>query len=534
MQPIKLSLFHVHSAMLVALLVAATTTHADAAANRDASKLLDKSIPELQTELDAGHTTSVALVRMYLDRIEKLDRAGPKVHSVLAINPDALRQARDFDRERRERGKRGPLHGIPILLKDNIESLDPMPTTAGSLALANNLSNRDAIIAANLRSAGAIILGKTNLSEWANYRSDHSISGWSGLGGLTKNPHVLDRSACGSSAGSGAAIAAQFAVASVGTETDGSITCPASINGVIGIKPTAGLLSQQGIVPIAHSQDTAGPMGRSVTDVAIMLNAMMSACATASTCRKVDYLAALPSASLQGKRIGVLHFRGPRSPLIEAVYEKALQTLRDAGAILIETQLPDNPRIRAAEETVLQTEFKTDLNTYLSHTPSQVTTRSLAQLIEFNNTHPRETVLFGQEIFIRSNATNGLNDASYQSALADSKRLAGAEGLSKVLEADHLDFLVAPTTGNAWRVDLVGGDRFSGSFSTLPAVSGYPHLTIPMGLIHNLPIGLSFIGLPWSEELLIGAAYVFEQRTHAIVKAQFKPTLEGDNPNLQP
>jgi len=516
----------------IALLIAFAMS--SVAFGADQPQLIDKSIAELRADLDAGRTTSVALVRVYLDRIEKLDHSGPKVHAVLVTNPNALQQARDLDRERHDKGARGPLHGIPILLKDNIETLDPMPTTAGSLALAENRSERDAVIAANLRAAGAIILGKTNLSEWANFRSNRSISGWSAIGGLTKNPHSLDRTTCGSSAGTGAAIAAQFAVAGVGTETDGSITCPASINGVIGIKPTAGLLSGQGIVPIAHSQDTAGPMGRTIADVAIMLTAMTSNCAPTSNCHKTDYAAALPTASLQGKRIGVLRYRGPRNPPLEALFDRNLQVLRDAGATLVDTQLPDNPRIRAAEEIVLLTEFKVDLNAYLAGTPSQVKARTLAQLIEFNNHSARETALFAQELFVNAEATKGLEDSNYLSALTDSKRLAGPEGLARVLDADKLDFLVAPTTGNAWRIDIVGGDRSSSSFSNLPAVSGYPHLTIPMGQVHELPIGMSFIGPPWSEELLFGAAYTFEQRTHAIAKAKFKPSLESDDPALQP
>ncbi len=501
-----------------ALLIEVHSARSQTVAARDG--LMDKSIAELSNDLQTNRITSVQLVHAYLAQIEALNRKGPALHAVIAINPDALSIAKKLDEERIEQGARGPLHGIPILLKDNIESTDPMATTAGSLALLKNFAKHDAPVVARLRAAGAIILGKTNLSEWANFRSEHSISGWSAVGGLTKNPHVLDRSACGSSAGSAVAVAALFAAASVGTETDGSITCPASMNGVVGLKPTLGLLPQQGIVPIAHSQDTAGPMARSVADVATMLDAMVGS--------KHGYAASLSANSLAGKRIGVWRFRADRQQNIDVVYERALQVLHAAGATLIEVPTPESTRIEAAEETVLTTEFKTDLNVYLAATPSSVTMRTLGQLIAFNNMNEREHKLFGQELFVAANAAKNLDDPTYKIALADSKRLAGAEGISRVLANEHLDFIVAPTAGPSWRIDLVSGDQFPGSFSTLPAVSGYPHLTVPMGTIKSLPIGLSFIGPPLSEALLLSVGFAYEQKAKVNVHATFKPTLETE------
>ena len=508
-----------------ALLVTVLWLSGEATAAEDWTQ---KSIAELRQALDHGEVSSAQLVEAYLKRIEQIDRSGPALHSVLAINPKAAEQASALDSELKKKKLRGPLHGIPILLKDNIESLDPLPTTAGSLALRDNITERDAPIVANLRAAGAVILGKTNLSEWANFRSTHSTSGWSGMGGLTKNPHVLDRSACGSSSGSGAAIAAGLAAGAVGTETDGSIVCPASLNGIVGVKPTLGLLSGERIVPISHSQDTAGPMTLSVTDAAIMLTAMVGKtpiCLNAG-CRKVDYASSLPKASLAGKRVGVLRYSANRSPQLDPLYAQALEQLKSAGAVLVEVDLGDTSRIDEAEETVLFTEFKTDLNAYLATTPASVKTRDLSQLIEFNRATPRELALFGQDIFERANGSPSLDDAKYRTALADSKRLAGPEGISRALTKDRLDFLVAPTTGPDWRIDLVNGDQYTGSFSTLPAVAGYPHVTVPMGVLNHLPIGLSFIGEKWTEQQLLEAAYAYEQRSKARVTPQFLETVD--------
>jgi amidase len=494
-------------------------------------ELHGKTLQALRSELEAGSTTSESLVRKYLDRIAALDRSGPTIRSVLALNPDALAQAKALDQERQQGRVRGPLHGIPVLIKDNIESADPIPTTGGSLALAANRTERDAPIVANLRAAGAVILGKTNLSEWANFRSTDSISGWSAIGGLTKNPHVLDRSPCGSSAGSGAAIAAGFAAAAIGTETDGSIVCPASMNGVVGLKPTIGLLSGQRIIPIAHSQDTAGPMAISVYDAAVMLDAMVGkqpACEPpAQGCKRGDYIVGLSNDALHGKRIGVLRFKPSRQPQMEPIYARALQVIREAGAELVEIETPKMEPIYEAEELVLHAEFKGDLNAYLATLPASIQPRSLEALIAFNAASQRELVLFGQESFVKANETP--DDPKYRDALARSKRLAGEEGISRLLSEHKLDLLVAPTTGTAWRIDIANGDQFPGSFSTLPAVSGYPHLTVPMGKLHELPIGISFIGAPWTEDTLLAAGYAFEQRAKLDMKAKFLPSIEEGN-----
>ncbi len=494
-----------------------------------------RSIAQLQDDLVAGRTSSVALVQFYVARIEALDRNGPRLQSVLSLNPGAIEQARQLDRERKQKGVRGPLHGIPILLKDNIESADPIPTTAGSLALAQNFVTDDAPVVARLRAAGAVILGKANLSEWANFRSTHSISGWSAMGGLTRNPHVLDRSACGSSAGSAVAIAANLAAASIGTETDGSIVCPAAMNGVVGLKPTVGLLAGEGIVPLAHSQDTAGPMGRSVTDAAILLDAMTGGQAACSArvkgCRIENYAAALQTASLADKRIGVLRFAPGRWPQVDTVYARALDHLRAAGATLVDVQLPDEAPVDAAERIVLRTEFRADLNAYLATTPPAVKTRDLAQLIRFNREHAQERVLFEQELFELSQSTQGLMDEVYLTALATSRRLA-RDGIDELLRTHRLDLLVAPTTGPAWRIDVVNGDQFPGSFSTFPAVAGYPHLTAPMGNLRGLPLGISFIGPAWSETQLLSAAWVFERRASAYRAPAFVESLESNASGL--
>ena len=424
------------------------------------------------------------------------------------------------------------IRGMPILLKDNIETRD-MPTTAGSLALANNAPGRDAPLAARLRAAGAVIVGKTNLSEWANIRSSNSISGWSAVGGLTRNPHSLDRSACGSSSGSGAAVAAGLAPAAIGTETDGSITCPAAMNGIVGFKPTVGLVSRAHIVPISHSQDTAGPMTRSVEDAAIVLTAIAGSdpadAATAEAdARKVDYRAALDAGSLRGARIGVARFLTGYSEATDRTFEKALQTLRDAGAVLVDvTEGPDEDALGAAEMTVLMTELKADLNAYLASTnPAQVLTRSLSDVIAFNRGEPRELALFGQDLFERAEATKGLDDPAYVEARATSLRLAGTEGIDRMMRDNNVVALVAPTTGPAWTIDIVNGDHYAGSASTLPAVAGYPHLTVPMGLADGLPVGLSFIGGKWDDARILSLGYAYEQASHAIVAPSLRRTLD--------
>ena len=475
------------------------------------------SIATLRSALDSGRLRSETLVRHYLKRIDALNHRGPALNAVISLNADALAAARALDRRRRAGDKLGPLEGIPVLIKDNIETQDPMPTTAGSLALQNNFAAHDAPIVAALRSAGAIILGKTNLSEWANFRSTHSMSGWSAVGGLTRNPYVLDRTTCGSSSGSGAAVAADLAPAALGTETDGSVTCPASMNGLVGLKPTVGLLSQQGIVPISRSQDTAGPMARSIADVAIMLGAMTGH----------DYAGELSAHALEGRRVGVLRFKAGADPEMYLVYEHALAQLRAAGATLVNVETPDMDAIRSAEQTVTHDEFKDGIDAYLATTPPSVATRDLAALIAFNRSSSQELRYFGQDRFERAEATGGVGDADYAAARERAKRLAGAEGIDRLLHADDLQLLVAPTTRPAWRVDVIFGDPSSDSSTRLPAVAGYPHLTVPMGQVRGLPVGLSFIGPARSEQLLLNCGFAFEARAGGFVAPTFIPTLEA-------
>ncbi|HYX75128.1 MAG TPA: amidase [Steroidobacteraceae bacterium] len=495
-----------------------------------------KTIEKLQRDMTAGHLSSEALVKGYLARVNALDRHGPALHAVLAVNPDAIAQAHALDRERHEHRVRGPLHGIPLLIKDNIETRDHMPTTAGSLALTSNFASEDAPIIAALRAAGAMILGKTNLSEWANFRSNHSTSGWSAVGGLTRNPHVLDRTACGSSSGTAVAIAAGLAPGGLGTETDGSVTCPASMNGIVGLKPTLGLLSQRGIVPISHSQDTAGPMASNVRGVAMLLTAMAGnagGCtaiaalpAPPTGCGKLDYTAALDANALRDKRIGVLRFEAASHPEMEIVFERALDRLRAAGATLIEAKAPESAPLSAAEQKVLLPEFKANLNSYLTRTPSGIKTRTLEQLIAFNRDSPYELQFFGQDVFTQANETTGLEDPKYRAALADSRRLSREQGIDRLLGGEHLDLLVAPTTTAAWRVDVVNGDPNADSYTTLAAVAGYPHLSVPMGTVQGLPVGMSFIGAAWSERLLLACGFAFEQRRGALPAPLFRATVE--------
>ena len=479
----------------------------------------ERSIGDLAGALDAGQTTSAALVGAYLDRIARIDRAGPAINSVLALNPDAATQAAELDAERRAGRRRGPLHGVPILVKDNIETADRMPTTAGSLALRDNVTRRDAPAVARLRAAGAVILGKTNLSEWANIRSGQSTSGWSAVGGLTKNPYALDRNACGSSSGSGAAIAASLAAAAVGTETDGSITCPAAVNGLVGLKPTVGLVSRTHIVPISRSQDTAGPMARGVRDAALLLTAMAGrdpadAATAQADARRVDYAARLSADALRGKRVGVLRFAVGTNAKSLLLFEQALADLRKAGAVLVEIAAFDRWQpIRDAEEAVLMTELKAGMDAYLATTPPTVATRTLAEVIAFNRREAAvELRWFGQELFETAQATAGLRDPAYTAAVAAGRRLAGPEGIDRMLRATGAVVLVAPTTGPAWTTDLVNGDHFGGGGAGgLAAVSGYPHLTVPMGLVEGLPVGLSMIGPAWSDGDLLAYGYAYEQ-----------------------
>jgi amidase len=497
----------------------------------------EKSIAQLQADLTSGVVSSEILVQAYLDRIERIDRAGPSLNSVLSLNPNALEQARALDEERRNGRVRGPLHGIPILLKDNIESSDPIATTAGSLTLAQNVTNRDAPLVARLREAGAIILGKTNLSEWANIRSSASTSGWSAVGGLTRNPYALDRNACGSSSGSGVAAAASLAAITIGTETDGSIVCPSAINGLVGIKPTVGLVSRTFVVPISHSQDTPGPMGRSVADVAAVLSVMAGSDpadpATAEAdARRQDYVAALNADSLRGRRIGVPRFMAGFHAGVDERFEEALDQLRGAGAeiVEIETAPAGLDELGNDELIILLAELKTDLDAYLSSTPNTVTTRTLESVIAFNSATPAETVLFGQDLFERAQATAGVADPAYTRAHARAQRTA-AQMIDQLMSANRVDALVAPTLGPAWTTDIVNGDHFiGGGSSSLPAISGYPHVTVPMGLVSGLPVGLSFIGEAWSESKLLSFAFAYESRANARARPTYARSVEDSDP----
>jgi len=481
---------------------------------------VEKSIAELKAALASGQTTSVELVKAYEARIRRLN---PKLHAVIAVNPDALKLAAASDAARKSGRPLRPLEGIPVIIKDNIESADPMATTAGSLALAHNITHRDAPLTAGLRRAGAIILAKTNLSEWANIRSSHSISGWSGVGGQTRNPYALDRNTCGSSSGSGAGAAASLAAAAIGTETDGSVTCPAAINGLVGLKPTVGMVSRTHVVPISHSQDTAGPMTRSVADAAALMNAIAGSDpadpATAlADAKKVDFLKSLQPGALKGVRIGVLRFASTFHPATEQVFKSALAVLETAGATLVEIKEPPANHDLSMEHQIMMTELKADLSAYLATTsPAQVPSRTLADLIAFDRAHAAEEMpWFGQEQFETAEKTKGLSDPDYLKAEADARRIAGPEGIDKLLADYKVSALVAPTLGPSWLIDPVLKDRFvGGGVGQAPAVAGYPHLTVPMGLVDGLPVGLSFVGTAWSDAQLLGYGYAFEQAAHA-------------------
>jgi amidase len=476
--------------------------------------------------------TAESATKAAIARIQAVD---PQIHAVIALDPTALDQARAIDRATKSRGL---LYGYAILIKDNIESDGPLPTTAGSLALLDNVTHRDAPIVTRLRAADAVILGKTNLSEWANIRSNASISGWSGVGGQTRNPYALDRDPCGSSSGSGAAVAAGEVAAAIGTETDGSITCPAALNGVVGLKPTVGLVSRSRIVPISHSQDTAGPIAIDVATAARVLAAIAGSDPADPATKPADahiddYLAALKPDSLKGARIGVLRFATGWSVPTDKLFEQALAVLKAQGATLVEIKtLKDRDKIGAAEELVLHTELKVDLNAYLATTPAEVKRRTLADLIAFNTAHAdRELALFGQEAFLESEATKGLDDPAYIAARATSLRIAGRDGIDAMLAADHLDVLISPTMPPAWKIDAANGDQSSGGGAGgLAAVAGYPHLTVPMGSVWGLPVGISFIGPAWSEARLLGYGFAYEQAAKIKLTPEFLPSIEAVPP----
>jgi len=481
----------------------------------------EKTIAELSYDMACGLVTSEMLTSAYLHSVECIDRAGPTLRSVLQLNPRALSDARERDSERKSGLVHGPLHGIPILVKDNIETADPMPTTAGSLVLVENQTGRDAPCVARLRKAGAVILGKTNLSEWANFRSKCSSSGWSAVGGLTLNPFALDRTASGSSSGSGVAVTANLASAALGTETDGSVTCPAAVTGIVGMKPTVGLISRRHVVPLSISQDTVGPMARTVEDVALLLDVMagtdpLDSATWEADLRRVDYTAVLDPDALVGARIGVVRFISSGwDTNIRKVFEQALHTMREKGAELVEitdSECCRQDEIGKHEMTVLLCELKAGLEAYLADAAPGVTAKSLADIIAFNESEAtRELLYFGQEYFFEAAASEGLHTKGYAEALEKSRCLAGPEGIDHLLKKYQVDAFVSPTACPPHMIDLVNGDSHGGAASCLPAVAGYPHITVPMGQVFGLPVGLSFIGPAWSEGRLLALAYSFEK-----------------------
>jgi amidase len=479
----------------------------------------EASVADLHDQLQRGDVTSEELVHWYIDRIETIDRSGPALNSIIEINPDALRIARALDAEWRSSGPRGPLHGLPVVLKANIDTADQMYTSAGSLALAEHAPANDAYVVKRLRDSGAVILGKANLSEWANFRSTRSSSGWSSVGGQTRNPYDTARTPCGSSSGSAVAVAANLTLLAIGTETDGSIVCPSGINGIVGIKPTLGLVSRSGIIPIAHSQDTAGPMARSVRDAALLLNAMTGIdaddAATANAEIHQDYSSNLTADGVRGKRVGVLRtYSGAGShPGVDAILEASILALKEVGAEIVDDIEYEAPNMYEAEYTVLLYEFHADLNNYLESSGAPI--QSLENLIAYNEAHAASVMpVFGQEIFEQAAAKGPLTDSAYLDALKTSKSEARA-AIDTAIDELKLDALIAPTNGPAWMIDHVNGDNFSVGSSSVAAISGYPNITVPAGQIAGLPIGISFIGKPWNEKQLIEIAYAFEQATKA-------------------
>jgi amidase len=492
------------------------------------------TIAKLQDGMEAGRFSAHALVRKYLARIRAIDAAGPSLRSVLEINPDALAIAAALDRERKQNGPRGMLHGIPVLIKDNIDTSDRMATTAGSLALVGANPARDAFLVSRLRAAGAVILGKSNLSEWANIRSSRSTSGWSARGGLTRNPYCLDRNTSGSSSGSAAAVAANLCAVAVGTETDGSIVSPSSIVGIVGIKPTVGLVSRTGIVPISRTQDTAGPMARTVRDASILLAVLVGVDAddpaTAASSGRVpaDYTQYLDTKSLQGARIGVARNYFGFHDGVDAVMRDALDVMRKSGATLVDpADLPNMDKLTDPEMLVLLYELKADLNAYLAGRASNARVHSLREVIEFNDRNRgREMPYFGQDLFLKAEAKGPLTSTEYLDALAMCRRLARTEGIDGVMDAHKLDAIVAPTDGPAWLTDLVNGDHPLGSSSSAAAVAGYPSVTVPAGFVSGLPVGVSLFGRAWSEPTLIGFGYAFEQAQNARRTPRFAATAD--------
>jgi amidase len=491
------------------------------------------SVVALQDGMNSGKFTAHSIAQKYLHRIAEIDKQGPAINAVIELNPDALSIADSLDEERKSHGPRGPLHGIPVLIKDNIGTADHMMTTAGSLALMDFVPTRDSGVARRLREAGAVILGKTNLSEWANFRSSHSSSGWSGRGGQTRNPYTLDRNPCGSSSGSGAAVSANLAAITIGTETDGSIVCPSSANGVVGIKPTVGLVSRAGIIPISHSQDTPGPICRTVADAAAVLSAIAVVdrddAATKAPARKAvpDYTKYLDRGGLRGARIGVVRKLFDVADNVVPVMKAALDAMRSEGAVLIDpVAIETLGKFDDSENTVLQYEFKADLHVYFAQIPN-APVHSLKEIIEFNEkNHDKELFYFGQDILVQSEKRGPLTDKAYLDALAKNHLLSRQEGIDAVMDKHKLDALVAPTAGPTWVIDLIDGDHDTGGSSTPAAVAGYPNINVPAGFVFGLPVGISFFGRAWSEPALIRIAYAFEQATQSRKPPQFLRTVD--------
>jgi len=496
-------------------------------------ELDETTISDLQDGMKSGKFTARSLVEKYSTRIDEIDKHGPAINSVIELNPDALSIADALDQERKAKGPRGPLHGVPVLIKDNIDTADRMMTTAGSLALVGSKPAQDSFVAERLRAAGAVILGKTNLSEWANIRSSHSTSGWSGRGGLTRNPYALDRNPCGSSSGSGAGVSANLCAAAIGTETDGSIVCPSSSNGIAGIKPTVGLVSRAGIIPISHGQDGAGPMCRTVRDAAIMLGALTGVDprdpATANSQGKslTDYAQFCDPNGLKGSRIGVARKYFGFSDAVDALIEQSLDAMKKQGAILIDpADIETLGKFDESELLVFMYELKADLNAYLAGLGPNAPVKTLKDIIDFNDRNrQKEMPYFGQDLFLKAEAKGPLTDKAYLDALAKNRQLARTEGIDATMDKYHLDAIVAPTGGPAWLTDLVNGDHVAGGSSNAAAVAGYPNINVTAGFISGLPVGISFFGRAWSEPTLIRLAFAFEQTTKTRQAPRFLATI---------
>lgn len=513
---------------------AAIPENSEAPMPPDGFDLNEVTIAELQNGMKSGKYTAVSLTKKYLQRIQAIDKQGPAVNSVIETNPDAISIAAALDRERKQKGSsRGPLHGIPVLIKDNIDTADRMMTTAGSLAMLGSTPAQDAFIVKRLREAGAVIIGKTNLSEWANFRSAHSSSGWSGRGGQTRNPYVLDRNPCGSSSGSGAAAAANLCAVAIGTETDGSVVCPSTTNSLVGIKPTLGLVSRAGIIPISHSQDTAGPMCRTVTDAVILLGVMAGidprdkASSSSQGKAQTDYTKFLDRNGLKGARLGIVRKSFGFNDAVDKLLNNHIDEMKRMGAVIVDpADIPTAGKFDESELEVLLYEFKADLNAYLAGLGSKAPVKSLKEIIDFNEKHrDKEMPYFGQDLFIKAEAKGPLTEKAYLDALKQNREMTREDGIDAVLKKHKLDALIAPTGGPAWPTDWINGDHFTGGYSSASAVAGYPHITVPAGYVHGLPVGISFFASAWSEPTLIRFAYAFEQATKVRRPPQFLRTV---------